>query len=232
MQHGLRTIAFCKTRKLCELVTAYTRETLRCTAPSCASRVAVYRAGYSPSERRALEGALHDGQLCAVAATNALELGIDVGDLDVTLHLGFPGSVASLRQQAGRAGRRGQASVSVLIGFDGPLDQYFMRHPCALFGRPLEHTVVDTGNQRCLQAHLLCAAAELPLVGGREVEMFGAGVWEAAAQLQGLGLLGRHPRHVDGHVALHYTGAAANPAHGASGGEQAGVDGRSCVYRD
>lgn len=215
VQHGLQTIAFCKTRKLCELVTAYTRETLCCTAPALASRVAVYRAGYSPAERRALEGALHSGDLCAVAATNALELGIDVGDLDVTLHLGFPGSVASLRQQAGRAGRRGQASMSILIGFDGPLDQYFMRHPAALFGRPLEHTVVDTLNQRCLQAHLLCAAAELPLVGAREAAMFGAGVWDAAAQLQALGVLGRHPRSTGADpLALHYTGAVANPATG------------------
>lgn len=217
VQHGLQTIAFCKTRKLCELVTAYTRETLRCTAPDLAARVAVYRAGYSPSERRSLERALHDGTLCAVAATNALELGVDVGDLDVTLHLGFPGSIASLKQQAGRAGRRGQASMSVLIGFDGPLDQYFMRHPAALFGRPLEHTVIDTLNQRCLQAHLLCAAAELPLMGGREAAVFGAGVWEAAAQLQGLGLLGRHPKSTGDALALHYTGATASPASGAVG---------------
>ncbi len=222
MQHGLRTIAFCKTRKLCELVTAYTRETLKCTAPHLANHVAVYRAGYSPQERRALEGALHGGQLCAVAATNALELGIDVGHLDVTLHLGFPGSVSSLRQQAGRAGRREQPSISVLVAFDGPLDQYFMRHPEALFGRPLEHTQVDTRNQRCVQAHLMCAAAEVPLMGEREVGYFGVGVWEAATQLQAMGVLGKHPYDGGGGnggggwegVPLHYAGPLGNPASG------------------
>ena len=107
-----------------QLVLAYTREILRGTAPHLGASVAVYRGGYSPEERRRVEGALFRGELRAVAATNALELGVDVGDLDLTLHLGFPGSVASLWQQAGRAGRREQASLSVYVAWDGPLDQY------------------------------------------------------------------------------------------------------------
>jgi DEAD/DEAH box helicase domain-containing protein len=119
IQHGLRTIAFCKTRKLCELVTAYTRETLKATSPHLIDTISVYRAGYSAQDRRGIEHALFSGKLRAVAATNALELGVDVGDLDCTLHLGFPGSVASLWQQSGRSGRRGQPSLAIYIAFDG-----------------------------------------------------------------------------------------------------------------
>lgn len=119
-------------------MTAYTRETLKAQHPHLADSVSVYRAGYAAQDRREIERALFRGQLLAVAATNALELGIDVGDLDVTLHLGFPGTVASLWQQAGRSGRRGQPSLAVYIAFDGPLDQYFMKQPSRLFQRPIE----------------------------------------------------------------------------------------------
>jgi DEAD/DEAH box helicase domain-containing protein len=94
-----------------------------------------------------MEADLHSGALTALAATNALELGIDVGSLDLTLHLGFPGSVSSLWQQSGRAGRREQHSVSLLVGFDGPLDQHFMRHPGELFGRPIECALVSEAGQ-------------------------------------------------------------------------------------
>lgn len=138
VQHGLRTIAFCKSRKLCELVAAYCRETLKCTAPEMANAVQVYRGGYSPAERRRIESDLHAGRIRGVAATNALELGIDIGSLDVTLHLGFQGSLASMRQQSGRAGRREQRSLALYVAFDGPLDQHFMRHPEDVFGRPNE----------------------------------------------------------------------------------------------
>lgn len=103
----------------------------------------VYRGGYSPAERRAIEAELFHGQLLGVAATNALELGVDVGSLDVTLHLGFPGSVSSLRQQAGRAGRREQQSLAVFVAFDGPLDQHFMRNPDHLLRRPVESVQVS-----------------------------------------------------------------------------------------
>ena len=119
IQHQLRTIAFCKSRKLCELVVAYTREILsakfrdKLSYASSATKIAVYRSGYSPEERRSIEQALFAGDLLAVAATNALELGIDVGDIEVTLHLGFPGSMASLKQQSGRAGRREKTALSI-----------------------------------------------------------------------------------------------------------------------
>lgn len=114
--------------------------------PSFPCTVQVYRGGYSPAERRAIEAELFNGQLLGVAATNALELGVDVGSLDVTLHLGFPGSVSSLRQQAGRAGRREQQSLAVFVAFDGPLDQHFMRNPDHLLRRPVESVQVGLGS--------------------------------------------------------------------------------------
>ena len=113
--------------------------------------IAAYRAGYTAEERRAVEGSLLQGRLRGVCATNALELGIDVGALDVTLHLGFPGNVASLWQQAGRAGRREQQALSILVAFDGPLDQYFMRHPKRLFERPLERASRMPGRAHALR---------------------------------------------------------------------------------
>ncbi|BDA42593.1 probable ATP-dependent helicase hrq1 [Coccomyxa sp. Obi] len=211
VQHGLRTIAFCNTRKLCELVTAYTRETLKATAPDLASSISVYRAGYSPQERREIEGALFSGKLWAVAATNALELGVDVGSLDATLHLGFPGSVASMWQQAGRAGRREQPSVSIYIGFDGPLDQFFMHQPENLFKRPIETAQIDPENEQLLQQHLACAAAETPLLLHDDQAYFGARVPEVASFLQSVGLLNRHP-HASSPNVLFYVGSKDNPA--------------------
>jgi hypothetical protein len=107
-----------------------------------------------------MEADLHSGALTALAATNALELGIDVGSLDLTLHLGFPGSVSSLWQQSGRAGRREQHSLSLLVGFDGPLDQHFMRHPGELFGRPIECALVREGLIRVWVRAARCPAAQ------------------------------------------------------------------------
>ncbi|KAK9819572.1 hypothetical protein WJX81_002582 [Elliptochloris bilobata] len=216
VQHGLRTIAFCHTRKLCELVIAYTRETLRSTAPTLAPAIAVYRAGYSPKERREVEAALFGGTLMGVAATNALELGIDVGSLDVTLHLGFPGSVSSLLQQAGRAGRREQPSASIYVAFDGPTDQYFFRHPEQLFGRPVEKAQIDAQNQQLMGQHLACAALELPLLLEADQAYFGPRLPAVAGQLRDAGLLNRHPHMPPDVNALLYTGAHENPAAGFS----------------
>ncbi|GIL51561.1 hypothetical protein Vafri_7530, partial [Volvox africanus] len=193
VQHGLRTIAFCKSRKLCELVMAYTRETLTACAPGYEGRVKVYRAGYSPAERRAMEADIHSGRLLALAATNALELGVDVGGLDVTLHLGFPGSVASLRQQAGRAGRREQESLSLVVGFDGPLDQHFMRHPEHLFDRPVESVQIDVYNPDVLQQHLLCAALEHPLLLDQDLPFFGPRMPDIVTRLLAASLISRRP---------------------------------------
>ena len=171
VQHNLRCLAFCRTRKLSELVCSYARDFLQlCDKPELARHVAAYRAGYTASERRSLEGSLFSGQLLGVAATNALELGIDVGTLDVTLHLGFPGSAASLWQQSGRAGRlRGDDSgdrhaLSIYVAFEGPLDQFFMRAPRRLFDVSMERACVDPENFAVMLQHLPHSAHEATLI--------------------------------------------------------------------
>ncbi|XP_050917729.1 uncharacterized protein LOC127133971 isoform X2 [Lathyrus oleraceus] len=174
VQHGLRCIAFCKSRKLCELVLSYAREILHETAPHLLDSICAYRGGYIAEERRKIESALFSGKIYGVAATNALELGIDVGEIDVTLHLGFPGSIASLWQQAGRGGRRDRPSLAIYVAFGGPLDQYFMKNPRKLFERPIECCHIDTQNKQVLEQHLVCAAHEHPLSVQYDEEYFGA----------------------------------------------------------
>ncbi|XP_023761523.1 uncharacterized protein LOC111909963 isoform X1 [Lactuca sativa] len=173
IQHGLRCIAFCKTRKLSELVLSYTRETLQKTAPNLVNSVFAYRAGYTAHDRRRLESDLFSGKIRGVAATNALELGIDVGHIDVTLHLGFPGTIASLWQQAGRSGRREQPSLAIYVAFEGPLDQYFMKFPHKLFKGPIECCHVDAKNPQVLQQHLVCASLEHPISVAHDEKYFG-----------------------------------------------------------
>ncbi len=172
IRRQVRTIAFVRSRRLAELLLVYARDHLRRQAPELASRVATYRAGYLPEDRRELERRLFDGTLLGVASTNALEVGINIGDLDATLLVGYPGTVASAWQQAGRSGRRGEGSLSVLVAQDNPLDQYFMRHPDSFFSRPAEAALVSTENPHILQPHLLCAAFEAPL-SARDANLFG-----------------------------------------------------------
>jgi len=246
-QHGLRCLAFCWSRRVAETVCAHARDLLKQTAPSLVSRVATYRGGYTPADRRDLEQAVADGRLLAVATTNALELGVDLGALDVVLHVGFPGSLASLRQQAGRAGRRGQPSASVLVAFDTPLDQYLLRRPVWLDPgrRPAEAVTTGAGYLGVVDLHLACAAAEHPLLPGAAAgqsrndnerestddSLFGsASLAGAVARLVVAGALGRGPtsqRH-----AWVYIGREECPA--ASFGLRAGgedrlrvVDGRT-----
>ena len=157
--------------------------------------VRAYRGGLTPDARRETERELFSGRLRGVAATNALELGVDVGHLDATIHLGFPGSVASLLQQAGRAGRRVERrAVSVFVAFDGPLDAYFARRPERLLGERGEffdrgtRQAVDPGNLGVLTAHLECAAHEMPVdprpEGVDATEYFGSAVPEIVAELR------------------------------------------------
>jgi DEAD/DEAH box helicase domain-containing protein len=122
-----------------------------------AARIAAYRAGYTPEQRRQIEADLFSGRLIGVTATSALELGIDVGGLDAAVLVGYPGTVASLWQQAGRAGRGSDPSLAVLIGLDNPLDQYFMRHPADLFGRP-PRARADRPRQRLRAGPATCPA--------------------------------------------------------------------------
>src|SRR5439155_13663199 len=140
---GARTIAFVRSRRGAEVVALSARRALARAAPDLAHRVAAYRAGYLPEERRALEAALDSGALLGVAATNALELGIDIAGLDAVVLSGYPGTIASLWQQAGRAGREQQGALAVFVARDDPLDTYLAHHPEAIFGRPVEATVLD-----------------------------------------------------------------------------------------
>ncbi|MFH0881723.1 MAG: DEAD/DEAH box helicase [bacterium] len=156
---GLKTIVFTKARKMTELIHNWTIQ----SAPELAGRISAYRAGYLPSERREIEKALQSGELDGVIATSALEMGIDIGGLDVAVLVGYPGSISATWQRGGRAGRRDRDSAIFLLALPDALDQYFMRHPSDFFARPVEAAVVDAGNPFLLRSHLLCAAQELPL---------------------------------------------------------------------
>ncbi|MEQ8843032.1 MAG: DEAD/DEAH box helicase [Acidimicrobiales bacterium] len=157
---GHRTITFCRSRKGTELVAGDVRGRL---PAELRESVVAYRAGYLADERRAIEHELFGGDLRGVVSTSALELGVDIGGLDACVMNGFPGTIASMWQQAGRAGRRSAPSVTVLVGGDDQLDRYLMAHPDEVFQRPPEPSVVNTANPFILDPHLACAAYELPI---------------------------------------------------------------------
>jgi DEAD/DEAH box helicase domain-containing protein len=157
VERGLRTLTFAKSRKAAELIHRFTAERL-----GDDTHLSPYRAGYTAQQRREIERRLAEGDLLGVSATNALELGIDVGLLDVVVSVGFPGTVASLRQQWGRAGRRG-SGLAVLIASEDGLDQFFMREPDKLLGRRVEAAILDHANPRVLAGHVRSAAYEAPL---------------------------------------------------------------------
>lgn len=189
---GARTITFVRSRAGSEFVALHAAEELvRLGRPDYAARVAAYRAGYLAQDRRELERALDDGRLLGVASTSALELGIDIGGLDAVISAGFPGTVASFWQQAGRAGRRGQGSLVVLVGRDDPLDNYLLHHPDSVLAAPVEASVFNPANPAVLYDHLLCAAVELPLSDADIAAWHGE---QAVAALVRDGLLRRRPR--------------------------------------
>ncbi|WP_030152680.1 DEAD/DEAH box helicase [Streptomyces sp. NRRL S-244] len=187
---GVRTVAFVRSRRGAELISVIAQERLAEVDRSLPRRVAAYRGGYLPEERRALERALHSGELLGLAATTALELGVDVSGLDAVLITGYPGTRASLWQQAGRAGRSGQGALAVLIARDDPLDTYLVHHPEALFRQPVEATVLDPDNPYVLAPHLCAAAAELPLT-EPDLALFGPAAAELIPQLEATKLLRR-----------------------------------------
>jgi DEAD/DEAH box helicase domain-containing protein len=160
---GHPTIAFVRARVVSEVVLRYTREMLERLRPSCATRVRSYRGGYLPAERREIEKMLFSGDLLGVVSTSALEVGIDVGALEAAVLVGYPGSVASTWQRAGRAGRGLDDALVILVGQNAPIDQYLMRHPRYLFGQSPEAGVVDPSNPHLAMAHLRSAVFELPL---------------------------------------------------------------------
>jgi DEAD/DEAH box helicase domain-containing protein len=179
VERGIRTLCFAKSRKAAELVHRFTAQRL-----GDATRLSPYRAGYTPAQRREIERRLVEGDLLGVSATNALELGIDIGLLDCVICVGFPGTVASLRQQWGRAGRRGHG-LAVLIASEDALDQFFMREPEALLNRRVEAAILDHANPRVLDGHVRTAAFEAPL-DESDAETLGPEALERAATISEL----------------------------------------------
>ncbi len=185
VREGARTICFIKSRKGVELVAKLTRERLDAHQ---AQRVAPYRAGYTPQQRRELEAQLVAGDLLAVITTDALELGIDIGALDACVVVTFPGTVASLRQMWGRAGRRGRG-LAVYVAGDDALDQFFCRHPDEFLGRPVEAAILDHESEEIHAAHLVCAAHEGPIDAVADVETLGPRLRAACEALVSSGVL-------------------------------------------
>ncbi|MHA1146537.1 MAG: DEAD/DEAH box helicase, partial [Candidatus Helarchaeota archaeon] len=169
----LQTLCFTTSRKMAELLISWTKSDFIQKTPGLVSSVTTYRAGYLPEERREIENKLKAGVLRGVVSTNALEVGIDVGTLDAVIISGFPGTMISTWQQAGRAGRGIDESMAILVAFQDQLDQYFMNHPQAFFDKPHEHAVIDLTNPYIKSGHLICAAAEMPLHEDMDVQFFG-----------------------------------------------------------
>ncbi len=207
---GMRTICFLRSRRGIELIQRFTRMRLEeLGRPELAERIAPYRAGYTPQQRREIEARLAAGDLLAVVATDALELGIDIGHLDAAVCVTFPGTVASLRQMWGRAGRRSEGLALYVAGEDA-LDQFFCRHPDEFLERPVEAAILDHENDRIQTAHVLAAAYELPL-SESDGEFLGPRWRERAEALVGAGelrrgrgerYLPRGPRFAAGDISL------------------------------
>ncbi|RFS87108.1 DEAD/DEAH box helicase [Actinomadura spongiicola] len=189
---GVQTLAFVRSRRGAESVALSAKRALREVEPALAEQVAAYRAGYLPEERRALEAALRSRSLIGLASTNALELGVDVSGLDAVVVCGWPGTRASLWQQAGRAGRSGQSSLSILVARDDPLDTFLVHHPEAIFGTPVEATVLDPDNPYVLEPHLCSAASEMPLTED-DLPLFGPATADLLPDLVRRGFLRRRP---------------------------------------
>jgi DEAD/DEAH box helicase domain-containing protein len=221
VERGLRTLCFAKSRRAAELIHRFTADRL-----GDDSLLSPYRAGYTPAQRREIERRLLEGELLGVSATNALELGIDVGLLDCVISVGFPGTVASLRQQWGRAGRRGHG-LAVLVASEDALDQYFMREPRALLGRRVEAAILDHENPRVLDGHVRAAAFEAPL-DDRDREVLGDAALERAAALPELrrtdaGYVWAGRDYPAAHVSLRSTGPESFTVVDATSGAVLGI---------
>jgi len=190
---NVRTLAFIRSRRGTETVSLATKRLLDEVEVGLSNRVAAYRGGYLPEDRRMIEQALRRGDLLGLAATNALELGIDIAGLDAVLVAGFPGTRAALWQQIGRAGRGGQDALGVFVARDDPLDTYLVTHPEALIGQPVEANVFDPDNPYVLGPHLCAAAEESPLTDA-DLELFGPAARAGVDALTDAGMLRRRPR--------------------------------------
>ncbi|GAA5908045.1 hypothetical protein JCM5296_004364 [Sporobolomyces johnsonii] len=182
MERGIRAIVFCRVRQQCEILMRQVRQDLMLDGRSdMAGRVMSYRSGYSAQDRRKIEQEMFSGQLLGVIATTALELGIDIGSLDAVLTVGFPYTLPGLRQQAGRAGRRNKDSLAMLICDPFPLDQHYARNPDLIFTSPFQELALDLENPIVREAHVQCAADEIPLDPDEDARFFGDG--DALAQI-------------------------------------------------
>jgi DEAD/DEAH box helicase domain-containing protein len=225
VSQNVQTLAFIRSRRGAEAVALAARRRLdgaqagteagaADAANGTEARVAAYRSGYLPEDRRRLEAALSDGSLVGLATTTALELGVNITGLDAVLIAGWPGTFSALWQQAGRAGRSGRAAAAVLIARDDPLDTYLVRHPEMLLGHPVESTVLDPDNPYVLGPHLCAAAAELALT-ERDLDLFGPAARTVVEELTRAGRLRRRPagwysmrRHAAGALGLRGAGLA------------------------
>ncbi|HEU6436209.1 MAG TPA: DEAD/DEAH box helicase [Nitratidesulfovibrio sp.] len=194
LARGLRTIVYCQSRRMTELISMWAAE----KAGPYRDRISAYRAGFLPEERRDIEARMAGGDLLAVISTSALELGIDIGGLDLCILVGYPGTVMSTLQRGGRVGRAQQESAVILVAGEDALDQYFVRHPNEFFERPAEHAVVNPDNPVIAKRHIECAAAELPLPAD-EPWLAAPGAATALAELEAEGLV---LRSADGETLL------------------------------
>ncbi|HSD23483.1 MAG TPA: Zn-binding domain-containing protein, partial [Solirubrobacterales bacterium] len=230
VSRGVRTICFMRSRRGIELINRFASMKLGEEGKAgLADRIAPYRAGYTPQQRREIESQLASGELLAVAATDALELGIDVGELDAAICVNFPGTVASLRQMWGRAGRR-RRGLAVYVAGEDALDQFFCRHPDEFLGRPVEAAILDHRSEQIQMQHLVAAAYEAPL-GPEDDEILGEGWQQSAERLVTMGELrrGRGERYltrsgdfVAGRIALRSASADSVAVVDASSGEMLG----------
>jgi DEAD/DEAH box helicase domain-containing protein len=210
VRQDVPTLAFIRSRRGAETVALAARRSLG-THHAPEAKVAAYRSGYLPEDRRDLEAALSDGRLVGLASTTALELGVNITGLDAVLIAGWPGTWSSLWQQAGRAGRSGRSAAAVLIARDDPLDTYLVRHPEILLRHPVEATVLDPGNPYVLAPHLCAAAAELALTEG-DLDVFGP---QARAVVEDLTRAGRLRRRAAGWYSMRRGVAAPGGLRGA-----------------
>ena len=189
VKNNLQTLCFTISRKMAELIAFWSKEELKKTEQYLVDKITAYRAGYLPGERREIENNLKNEVLRGVTSTNALELGIDVGSLDSVIISGYPGTIISTWQQAGRAGRGVSESVATLVAFQNPLDQYFMRHPKIFFDKSHEHAIINLSNPYVVSGHLMCAAAEMLIQLGEDGIYFGDDAEDILKALEKQGLV-------------------------------------------